>query len=123
MNWTDTVRARSHGLVEGYHSHNATREEIDRVEGEAREADRPERAHARQDDATVPVALGGPTEAETLERLVDQMSDDAGSSTPEYSNWRVDELRAELDRRGLPTEGVKADLVSRLEAEFPSERA
>ena len=34
---------------------------------------------------------------------------------PDYASWTVGELRDECDRRGLPTSGVKAVLVARLE--------
>ncbi len=33
----------------------------------------------------------------------------------DYSEWKVAELRDELDARGLDTDGNKADLVARLE--------
>ena len=34
---------------------------------------------------------------------------------PDYATWTVAELRAECERQGLPTSGVKATLVNRLE--------
>ncbi len=40
---------------------------------------------------------------------------DVGDEDAPYDKRGVDELRAELDRRGLDTEGKKADLVTRLE--------
>lgn len=33
----------------------------------------------------------------------------------DYSSWSVDELRIELEKRGLKTSGVKDELVGRLE--------
>lgn len=40
--------------------------------------------------------------------------DDVAEEAP-YSEWRVDDLRAELTERQLPADGKKADLVARLE--------
>lgn len=51
----------------------------------------------------------------------DQDEADVPDDTPEpdddapYSDWTGDQLRAELKKRGLPTSGKVADLISRLE--------
>lgn len=66
-NWQDTVKARTHGVVEGFHSHNADLDEIRDVEAAAARAGRPESAHAS--GATLPVAAGGPT-ADQVEAAV-----------------------------------------------------
>jgi hypothetical protein len=38
------------------------------------------------------------------------------SPPPPYEDWLADDLREELERRGLPKSGNKAELVARLEA-------
>ena len=52
-------------------------------------------------------AGGGPLEAQAAAPA------DLGT---DYGALTVAELQAELERRGLPTDGLKADLVARLEA-------
>ena len=36
----------------------------------------------------------------------------------DYSSWTVKELKKELGFHGMPTYGLKADLIARLEGEF-----
>ena len=36
----------------------------------------------------------------------------------DYSSWTVKELKRELGLHGLPTYGVKAELIERMEEEF-----
>ena len=36
----------------------------------------------------------------------------------DYSSWTVKELKKELMSHGMPTYGLKADLIERLEEEF-----
>lgn len=69
-NWRDTLDARARGAVEGFHDHDASQEEIRDAEQAARDADRPEAAHAVA-KANQAVVDGGPTEAETLARLAE----------------------------------------------------
>lgn len=46
MSWLDTLAARSRGDVEGFHSHDATREAIEAAEAAAAKAKAPDTAHA-----------------------------------------------------------------------------
>ena len=39
-------------------------------------------------------------------------------SRNDYSSWTVKELKEELMIHGMPTYGLKADLIERLEEEF-----
>ena len=39
-------------------------------------------------------------------------------SRDDYSSWTVKELKEELMIHGMPTYGLKADLIERLEEEF-----
>ena len=39
-------------------------------------------------------------------------------SKNDYSSWTVKELKEELMIHGMPTYGLKADLIERLEVEF-----
>ena len=39
-------------------------------------------------------------------------------SKSDYSSWTVKELKEELMIHGMPTYGLKADLIERLEEEF-----
>lgn len=43
------------------------------------------------------------------------MFDENEDKSDDYSEWKVDDLKEELERRGLDTDGKKADLVERLE--------
>lgn len=46
---------------------------------------------------------------------------DEGETTVEYKDAKVADLRAELEERGLPTDGKKEDLIARLEADDEEE--
>lgn len=46
MSWLNTLDARSRGDVEGFHSHDATREAIEAAEAAAAKAEHPDTAHA-----------------------------------------------------------------------------
>jgi hypothetical protein len=50
------------------------------------------------------------------ETVVQDDEESADEDAP-YSEWKVDDLRAELTDRQLPADGKKADLVARLEAD------
>ena len=54
------------------------------------------------------------------DRLVladDEETEEESVEVPPYEEWTVEELRSELDDRKLPTSGVKAELVARLETD------
>jgi hypothetical protein len=88
-NWIDTLDARQRGELPGFHDANANTDEIS-----AAEADAGVNAHAQGEGVF--------------------LDDEAGEAL-EYDALTVAELQAELDRRGLPTTGKKAELVERLE--------
>jgi SAP domain-containing protein len=48
-------------------------------------------------------------------------SDSDEDDVPEYSEWKVEDLRAELKARDLSSAGTKADLIARLEADDAEE--
>ena len=57
--------------------------------------------------------------AESLETLVFLKNFEFDlESRNDYSSWTVKELKEELMIHGMPTYGLKADLIERLEEEF-----
>lgn len=66
-------------------------------------------------EAPVGVEAGALTEVEASP--AEQAAAAADEAAHDYASMKVDELRAALDARGLDTEGLKADLVERLQAD------
>ena len=57
--------------------------------------------------------------ADSLENLVFLKNFELDlDNTIDYSSWTVKELKRELALHGLPTYGVKAELIERMEEEF-----
>ena len=57
--------------------------------------------------------------ADSLENLVFLKNFELDlDNTIDYSSWTVKELKRELAFHGLPTYGVKAELIERMEEEF-----
>lgn len=72
------------------------------------------------EDATVTVEVESEVEGEggaAFEDEAEQVKQDGQEVAPvDYESMRVAELRALAESRGLPTDGVKADIVSALQA-------
>ncbi|MGA6223474.1 SAP domain-containing protein [Streptomyces umbrinus] len=98
----------------------------------AAETDRTPEAAADQPDEPAAFATGGlvaspealreharnlvePDFTESLAKTeTTQEAGDEPSPGPDYETWTVEELKAQLDKRGLPKTGKKDDLVLRL---------
>lgn len=70
MSWPDTLAARSRGDVEGFHSHNATRESIEAAETKAAKAKAPETAHSGPEPKSDIVADDDEADDETAAKTV-----------------------------------------------------
>jgi hypothetical protein len=84
-------------------------------DGEAAAPTSEDAAKAETVITTAPSTLPGPDPQPSPENGGGQ-EPDVEDLLGDYSSWKGDELRAELDRRGLSKSGVNADLVARLEA-------
>jgi hypothetical protein len=84
---------------------------------EQRDAGPPARSEDPFNTAGVP-RTGTDGMAETSGQV--ETPDDGDDMPDDYNDWKVDELRAELKTRQLPADGVKAELVARLEEDDAS---
>ena len=63
---------------------------------------------------TSPTSAGG-KQPRALSYIAAVVGGDGGAPSIDYRSWKVPELKSELERRGLSSEGLKRDLIARCE--------